>query len=214
MPETKTTQRTTTTLSEQALIGLIQPCIGDGPTLISHTQVMLLYNGSIEEALTAVPGIHPQTRDEYLRLRAAADKSRALLIPKTEVPNLVTIYKSRITAPPPIESDTQERELNILTAIQVGNEQLHQQRRAKRYEELLDALNPKCLMTIKDRGGGHQCAYNAVPGGKYCKRHLGVAVCVRVALSLSPVCRSTWACLLVDPRARRQPPPSLAVPAR
>jgi hypothetical protein len=168
---------------EQALIGLIEPCIGDGPNLISHTQAMLLYNGSIVEALTAVPGIHPQTRDEYLRLRAAADKSRALLIPQTVVPDLVAIYQSRTTAPPPIESDTQERELDIITTLHVDNERLHAQRRAKRYEELLTAINPKCLTSIKGRGGGHQCAYNAVPGGKYCKRHLGVEVCTRFVVA-------------------------------
>jgi hypothetical protein len=176
MPETKT-QRTTTTLSEQALIDLIQPCIGDGPNLITHTQAMLLYSGSIDEALTGVPGIHPQTRDEYLRLRAAADLSRALIIPQTAPLDLVSIYKSRSCAPPPIESDTQKRQLDAITSMHVDNERLHAQQRAKRYEELVNAANPKCLTTIKARGGGHQCTYNTVPGARHCKRHLDVMVC-------------------------------------
>jgi hypothetical protein len=98
-----------------------------------------------------------QQRGNFIRLRAAADSARALFIPNAQPTNMLSIYKARVSAPPPPEDAEQERAIVFLTTQHVENERLHAVRRRKRYNEMLEACNPKCITTIDDRTGGHQC---------------------------------------------------------
>jgi hypothetical protein len=169
---------TVNNLQEQALASFIAPYVGNA---ITADQAKFLYMGPIDQAAAAFT--NSPERAQFLRLRTAADDARALTIPKPQATNLLDIYRARPSAPPPHESTTQERAIAVITERHVENERLQAERRRKRYAELLEACNPKCITTIYDRTGGHQCGNHALVGGKYCKRHLDVEVC-DVALRL------------------------------
>jgi hypothetical protein len=159
---------------ELALANYIAPFIGCGPHAINNAQAKFLYMGPVEPAAAAFAD--PQERERFLQLRTAADHVRALSIPKQQDINMLDIYRARPSAPPLHESTTQEHAIAAITERHVENERLHAERRRKRYAEMLDAINPKCITTINDRTGGHQCTSHAVVGGKYCKRHLDMEV--------------------------------------
>jgi hypothetical protein len=162
------------TSSERALAAFIGPYIGTTTKHINAEQANFLYIGSADQA--AAMCTDPQQRGEFIRLRAAADSSRALVIPGAPPTNMLSIYKAQVSAPPPPENTEQERAIVLITTQHVENERLHAERRRKRYSEMLEACNPKCITTIDDRTGGHQCGNHALVGGKYCKRHLDVEV--------------------------------------
>jgi hypothetical protein len=164
------------TTSERALAAFISPFIGRGPMRLSNDQANFLYSGPADQA--AAQCNNPQQRGDFIRLRAAADNTRALVIPHAQPTNLTGIYNARVSAPPAPEDTEQARAIGLITGRLVENERLHAERRRKRYSDMLEAFNPKCITTIDDRAGGHQCGNHSI-GGKYCKRHLDVEVCAR-----------------------------------
>jgi hypothetical protein len=111
--------------------------------------------------------------------------------------NLIDIYQARPSAPPPPESHAQALAISLITERHVENERLQAERRKNHYAVMLEALNPKCITTVSDRTGGHQCRVSSVVGSKYCKRHLDGEVCRR--RSTSPHHHPPFVCLhIVD----------------
>jgi hypothetical protein len=130
--------------------------VGNGAMQISTTQARFLYVGPADQAAAAID--NKEMREKFVRLRAAADDSRSLIIPRAQPTNILGLHQRRASAPPPPENAEMERAIAILTTKNVENERLHAHRRLKRYSEMLEVVNPKCLTTISDRTGGHPLA--------------------------------------------------------